>query len=240
MIDHAPRLPEGHEEADGTDNLEELNESYSTRSNWLRAAVLGANDGLVSVAAIMLGALPVLLSPKCSASCNLSEGNTRRGHTCMSSKLLPAGVSGGTPDSMRVLLLSGLSALVAGEHQSDLCSHAGVAQLSLLLSALTSVIQPILLWLQVPCLWQPVNGFQCPPSVTQVNMQAMLCHTNRLTCATGTTDMQLCSTWVWGMALSTAVPVTHLPACLQSKLMWTRRYSSSSPRRAGKPSWTSW
>eukprot|EP00891_Asterochloris_glomerata_P009573 jgi/Astpho2/9573/Aster-03851 len=78
VIDHAPRLPEGHEEADGTENLEELNESYSTRSNWLRAAVLGANDGLVSVAAIMLG------------------------------------VSGGTPDSMRVLLLSGLSALVAG------------------------------------------------------------------------------------------------------------------------------
>ena len=36
----------------------------------------------------------------------------------MSSQLLPAGVSGGTPDSMRVLLLSGLSALVAGEQQS--------------------------------------------------------------------------------------------------------------------------
>ena len=36
----------------------------------------------------------------------------------MSSKLLPAGVSGGTPDSMRVLLLSGLSALVAGKHSS--------------------------------------------------------------------------------------------------------------------------
>ena len=61
VLDHAPRLPEGHEQADGTENLEELNESYSTRSNWLRAAVLGANDGLVSVAAIMLGALPVLL-----------------------------------------------------------------------------------------------------------------------------------------------------------------------------------
>ena len=61
VIDHAPRLPEGHELADGTENLEELNESYSTRSNWLRAAVLGANDGLVSVAAIMLGAPLVLL-----------------------------------------------------------------------------------------------------------------------------------------------------------------------------------
>lgn len=31
------------------------NEHYSDRAPWLRAAVLGANDGLVSVASIMLG-----------------------------------------------------------------------------------------------------------------------------------------------------------------------------------------
>ena len=79
MIEHEPPLPEGHEQPNGTD-VQDLEENYSTRANWLRAAVLGANDGLVSVAAIMLG------------------------------------VSGGTPDSMRILLLSGLSALVAGEN----------------------------------------------------------------------------------------------------------------------------
>ncbi len=53
-------------------------EHYSNRANWLRAAVLGANDGLVSVASIMLG---------------VGAGSTDQ-HT---------------------LLLSGISALVAGE-----------------------------------------------------------------------------------------------------------------------------
>ena len=33
----------------------ESDEHYSDRAPWLRAAVLGANDGLVSVASIMLG-----------------------------------------------------------------------------------------------------------------------------------------------------------------------------------------
>ncbi|XP_042058377.1 vacuolar iron transporter homolog 4-like [Salvia splendens] len=35
------------------ENLEEFD--YSTRSQWLRAAVLGANDGLVSTASLMMG-----------------------------------------------------------------------------------------------------------------------------------------------------------------------------------------
>ena len=52
--------------------------SAQGRANWLRAAVLGANDGLVSVASIMLG---------------VGAGSTDQ-HT---------------------LLLSGISALVAGK-----------------------------------------------------------------------------------------------------------------------------
>ena len=55
-------------------------EHYSDRAPWLRAAVLGANDGLVSVSSIMLG------------------------------------VGGGSTDRM-TLILSGLSALVAGQCQ---------------------------------------------------------------------------------------------------------------------------
>lgn len=35
--------------------IEERNIDYSQRANWLRAAVLGANDGLVSVASLMMG-----------------------------------------------------------------------------------------------------------------------------------------------------------------------------------------
>lgn len=62
----------------GSAELEEYHQHYSDRAPWLRAAVLGANDGLVSVASIMLG------------------------------------VSGGTQDK-HTLLLSGLSALVAGD-----------------------------------------------------------------------------------------------------------------------------
>lgn len=58
-------------------DMEKYHEHYSDRAPWLRAAVLGANDGLVSVASIMLG------------------------------------VSGGSQDR-HTLLLSGLSALVAG------------------------------------------------------------------------------------------------------------------------------
>ncbi len=60
-------------------------EHYSHRANWLRAAVLGANDGLVSVASIMLGV-------------------------------------GAASQDQHTLLLSGLSALVAGEGRS-LCMH---------------------------------------------------------------------------------------------------------------------
>ena len=58
-------------------DLDKYHEHYSDRAPWLRAAVLGANDGLVSVASIMLG------------------------------------VSGGSKDK-HTLILSGLSALVAG------------------------------------------------------------------------------------------------------------------------------
>lgn len=54
-------------------------EHYSDRAPWLRAAVLGANDGLVSVGAILLG---------------VGAGNT----------------------DLHTLVLSGLSALVAGAH----------------------------------------------------------------------------------------------------------------------------
>lgn len=61
----------------GSQDLEKYHEHYSNRAPWLRAAVLGANDGLVSVASIMLG------------------------------------VSGGSKDK-HTLILSGLSALVAG------------------------------------------------------------------------------------------------------------------------------
>ena len=39
----------------GDNNRYECGEHYSDRAPWLRAAVLGANDGLVSVASIMLG-----------------------------------------------------------------------------------------------------------------------------------------------------------------------------------------
>ena len=59
-------------------------EHYSHRSNWLRAAVLGANDGLVSVASIMLGV-------------------------------------GAASQDQHTLLLSGLSALVAGEGAPSAC-----------------------------------------------------------------------------------------------------------------------
>ena len=74
-------------------------ESYSERANWLRAGVLGANDGLVSVASIMLG------------------------------------VGAGNAD-LHTLLLSGLSALVAGTVTADggtlcaclgICAHAHAA-----------------------------------------------------------------------------------------------------------------
>ncbi|CAJ1930601.1 unnamed protein product [Sphenostylis stenocarpa] len=37
------------------EEVEEKNKDYSQRANWLRAAVLGANDGLVSVASLMMG-----------------------------------------------------------------------------------------------------------------------------------------------------------------------------------------
>lgn len=58
-------------------DMDKYHQHYSDRAPWLRAAVLGANDGLVSVASIMLG------------------------------------VSGGSQDK-HTLILSGLSALVAG------------------------------------------------------------------------------------------------------------------------------
>ena len=61
-----------------SEDMEHYHQHYSDRAPWLRAAVLGANDGLVSVASIMLG------------------------------------VSGGSQDK-HTLLLSGLSALVAGK-----------------------------------------------------------------------------------------------------------------------------
>ena len=59
-------------------------EHYSDRAPWLRAAVLGANDGLVSVSAIMLG---------------VGAGNV----------------------DLHTLVLSGLSALVAGVQCTGFC-----------------------------------------------------------------------------------------------------------------------
>ncbi|XP_057735878.1 vacuolar iron transporter homolog 1-like [Arachis stenosperma] len=44
------RTPENEEEANKEEEFD-----YSKRSQWLRAAVLGANDGLVSTAALMMG-----------------------------------------------------------------------------------------------------------------------------------------------------------------------------------------
>jgi len=63
-------------------DMDKYHQHYSDRAPWLRAAVLGANDGLVSVASIMLG------------------------------------VSGGSKDK-HTLILSGLSALVAGKFASQ-------------------------------------------------------------------------------------------------------------------------
>lgn len=63
-------------------DMDKYHQHYSDRAPWLRAAVLGANDGLVSVASIMLG------------------------------------VSGGSQDK-HTLILSGLSALVAGESRRN-------------------------------------------------------------------------------------------------------------------------
>ena len=67
-----------------SEDLDKYHQHYSDRAPWLRAAVLGANDGLVSVASIMLG------------------------------------VSGGSTDK-HTLILSGLSALVAGELRVSHC-----------------------------------------------------------------------------------------------------------------------
>ena len=70
-----------------SEEMEQYHQHYSDRAPWLRAAVLGANDGLVSVASIMLG------------------------------------VSGGSQDK-HTLLLSGLSALVAGNTSLIPSQHA--------------------------------------------------------------------------------------------------------------------
>ncbi|XP_078445582.1 vacuolar iron transporter homolog 3-like [Wolffia australiana] len=40
-----------------SEDLEKGEVDYMARANWLRAAVLGANDGLVSVASLMVGAV---------------------------------------------------------------------------------------------------------------------------------------------------------------------------------------
>ncbi|GMP39150.1 hypothetical protein CsSME_00010103 [Camellia sinensis var. sinensis] len=44
------QIPISKNETDGENNLD-----YSQRAQWLRAAVLGANDGLVSIASLMMG-----------------------------------------------------------------------------------------------------------------------------------------------------------------------------------------
>lgn len=74
-----------------SEEMEQYHQHYSDRAPWLRAAVLGANDGLVSVASIMLG------------------------------------VSGGSQDK-HTLLLTGLSALVAGENAVSLVSMTCVTR----------------------------------------------------------------------------------------------------------------
>ena len=43
-------------------------EASDARLNWLRAAVLGANDGIVSVAAIVVGVRPLEVRPGVSVS----------------------------------------------------------------------------------------------------------------------------------------------------------------------------
>ena len=51
------------------EDLDKYHQHYSDRAPWLRAAVLGANDGLVSVASIMLGVSGgTCLMPKCNGS----------------------------------------------------------------------------------------------------------------------------------------------------------------------------
>lgn len=74
-----------------SEDMDKYHQHYSDRAPWLRAAVLGANDGLVSVASIMLG------------------------------------VSGGSKDK-HTLILSGLSALVAGGPQKTHGLHGPVSQ----------------------------------------------------------------------------------------------------------------
>ena len=50
-----------------SEDLDKYHQHYSDRAPWLRAAVLGANDGLVSVASIMLGVSGgTCLVPQCS------------------------------------------------------------------------------------------------------------------------------------------------------------------------------
>ena len=44
-----------HRTADEQEEYEDEHKHYSDRGQWLRAGVLGANDGLVSVTATMLG-----------------------------------------------------------------------------------------------------------------------------------------------------------------------------------------
>ena len=47
--------PQNEPSPRNSEDLDKYHQHYSDRAPWLRAAVLGANDGLVSVASIMLG-----------------------------------------------------------------------------------------------------------------------------------------------------------------------------------------
>ncbi|KAL2513702.1 Vacuolar iron transporter-like protein 4 [Forsythia ovata] len=48
-------IPEHHAQQNQCNFLKERDFDYSQRAQWLRAAVLGANDGLVSIASLMMG-----------------------------------------------------------------------------------------------------------------------------------------------------------------------------------------
>ncbi|MCW2757117.1 MAG: hypothetical protein JWO46_863, partial [Nocardioidaceae bacterium] len=80
--------PGDHEPGDLGPHAEEPHEGIGAKLNWLRAAVLGANDGIVSVAGIVMGV----------------AGATSDNHT-----ILIAGVAG---------LVAGALSMAAGEYVS--------------------------------------------------------------------------------------------------------------------------
>lgn len=69
IVDDGPR---NEPSPRNSEDLDKYHQHYSDRAPWLRAAVLGANDGLVSVASIMLGVSGgTYLVPRCSGRTSL-------------------------------------------------------------------------------------------------------------------------------------------------------------------------